>query len=106
MVMTMAYDLHINRCDHPDRTTEEKEQVMATITAKEFAAKVGTDPRTVRKFIRSESGLNTKVGKGQRWAIEGKQVASLTKRFAKWDEDRKAAKVAGDEVEVEETETE
>lgn len=79
---------------------------MATITAKEFAARVGTDPRTVRKFIRSESGLNTKVGKGQRWALEGKQVASLTKRFRTWDETRKAPKgddaPEGDEV----TETE
>ena len=59
---------------------------MATITPKEFAAKVGSDGRTVRKFLRSEQGLNDRVGKGQRWAIESKQVASLTKRFNRWVE--------------------
>lgn len=57
---------------------------MATITPKEFAAKVGSDGRTVRKFLRSEQGLNDRVGKGQRWAIEAKQVKSLTTRFNRW----------------------
>jgi hypothetical protein len=64
---------------------------MATITPKEFAAKVNSDPRTVRKFLRSPAGMNDRVGKGSRWAIESKQVASLSKKFAKWDEARKTA---------------
>lgn len=63
---------------------------MSTITPKEFAAKVGSDGRTVRKFLRSPAGMNDRVGKGSRWAIESKQVASLTKKFRKWDEARKA----------------
>lgn len=74
---------------------------MATVTAKEFAAKVGTDPCTARKFIRSEAGLNARVGKGHRWAIESKQVTSLAKRFVKWDEERKAAKETEELVEDE-----
>jgi len=69
-----------NRCDHQLKGINQ----MATITPKEFAAKVGSDGRTVRKFLRSEQGMNAKVGKGQRWTIEAKQVASLTKRFNKW----------------------
>lgn len=64
---------------------------MATITPKEFAAKVGSDGRTVRKFLRSAEGLDAKVGKGSRWAIESKQVASLTKRFNRWVEAKSPA---------------
>jgi hypothetical protein len=58
---------------------------MSTITPKEFAEKLGTDGRTVRKFLRSKDGLDARVGKGHRWAIESKQVSSLTKRFQKWN---------------------
>lgn len=64
---------------------------MATITPKEFAAKVGSDGRTVRKFLRSTAGMNDSVGKGQRWALESRQVASLAKKFAAWDAARKIA---------------
>lgn len=64
---------------------------MATITPAEFAQKLGSDPRTVRKFLRSEAGMNSRVGKGSRWALESKQIASLTKKFRKWDEARKAS---------------
>lgn len=63
---------------------------MATITPKEFAAKVGSDGRTVRKFLRSDAGFGDKVGKGQRWAIEAKQVKSLTTRFNRWLEAKQA----------------
>ena len=64
---------------------------MATITPAEFAQKLGSDPRTVRKFLRSEAGMNARVGKGSRWALESKQIASLTKKFRKWDEARKTS---------------
>lgn len=64
---------------------------MATITPKELAAELGTDARTVRKFLRSPAGFDARVGKGQRWAIESKSVRSLKAKFAKWDEARKAA---------------
>lgn len=63
---------------------ERDTKIMATITPKEFATRVGSDGRTVRKFLRSTEGMNAKVGKGQRWTIEAKQVASLTKRFNRW----------------------
>lgn len=84
---------------------DEREKVMATITPKELAAELGTDGRTIRKFLRSPQGLDAKVGKGQRWAIEAKQVRSLKAKFAKWDEARKAApealEAAADAPEVE-----
>lgn len=69
--------------DRTPRSTDERD-AMTTITPKEFAAKVGSDGRTVRKFLRSPEGLDAKVGKGQRWTIEAKQVKSLTTRFNKW----------------------
>jgi hypothetical protein len=56
---------------------------MATITPKEFAAKVESDPRTVRKFLRSIDRVES-PGKGGRYAIEAKQVASLKKGFNAW----------------------
>lgn len=59
---------------------------MATISVKEFAAQVDSDGRTVRKFLRSENGLNQKVGKGHRWAIDSRKVNSLKKRFIQWNE--------------------
>jgi hypothetical protein len=64
--------------------------IMATITTTELATALETDPRTVRKFLRSDEGKGTKVGKGARWGIEKREVAALRKRFAKWDEARKA----------------
>ena len=67
---------------------------MATITAKEFAAKVDSDGRTVRKFLRNEFGT---VGKGARWAIESKQVRSLESKFTKWN-DARLAKMQDEEV--------
>lgn len=67
---------------------------MATITPKEFAQKVDSDGRTVRKFLRSITPKDEQPGKGSRWAIENRQVRSLTTKFRKWDEERKAAETA------------
>lgn len=56
-----------------------------TLTVKEIATQFETDPRTLRKFLRSEQGMNAKVGKGHRWAIEARKVNSLRKRFDAWN---------------------
>jgi len=55
-----------------------------------IAEKFGTDSRTLRKFLRSESGMNSKVGKGKRWAIEGKEIAPLKAKFQEWNSARNA----------------
>ena len=82
---------------------------MATIiSAKELAVRLETDPRTVRKFLRSHFEKDAQPGKGSRYAIEAKQVRSLKKAFTVWDESRKpkaeveepAAEVE-DEIEIE-----
>jgi hypothetical protein len=62
------------------------------ISPKEFAVKVQSDPRTVRKFLRAnarENGTET-PGKGSRWEIDAKKVKSLSTKFRKWDEARTA----------------
>lgn len=74
---------------------------MAQITAKELAVECNTDARTVRKFLRSH--LPETPGKGSRYAIEKRQVASLKKAFKAWDENRKpvADETPDPEVEIE-----
>lgn len=59
-----------------------------TLSVKEVADKLDTDPRTLRKFLRKEVkdaggtiGEDT-PGKGGRYAIEAKAVAGIRKRFA------------------------
>lgn len=71
---------------------------MTTLTPKELATRLDTDPRTIRKFLRSEDGMNMKVGKGQRWAIEAKSVRSLKSRFTKWNAELEANRSNNDEV--------
>jgi len=63
---------------------------MATMNTTEVALALDTDPRTLRKFLRSPEGFDSRVGKGARWSIEKREMRSLAKRFAKWDEARKA----------------
>lgn len=58
---------------------------MAQITTADLAADLGTTPREVRKFLRSEQGKNATVGKGARWSIEKREVRALKSRFAKWE---------------------
>lgn len=58
----------------------------------QVAEKFETTPRTLRKFLRSPEGMDAKVGKGQRWGIEAKKVASLQKRFNAWQAANEAKK--------------
>ncbi len=57
---------------------------MAQLSTKELADELGTDPKTLRKFLRTEeSGVNP-VGQGRRYAIEKRQLRSIQKRYAQW----------------------
>ena len=57
---------------------------MASITVKDLAETLGTDPRTARKFLRSVTPKENQPGKGGRWEIERKTVAGYKKQFAKF----------------------
>lgn len=80
--------------------TAGKANIMATLSAKEAAAKLDTTPKTLRKFMRSEVkanggavGIDT-PGKGGRWAIEAKSIAPMKKRFAAWQKAQAEANAA------------
>ena len=74
----------------PMRSPNERKVIMAkTITPAELAQKLNTDPKTARKFLRSPEGLDRKVGKGHRWAIEASDVRGLKARFGKWEAARR-----------------
>lgn len=48
------------------------------LSAKEAAIELGTDARTLRKFLRKRDGL---VGQGQRWGIDPSEIDALKKAF-------------------------
>lgn len=86
---------------------------MANITTAEFAAELGTDTRTVRKFLRAITPKDEQPGKGSRWVLEGnkRSLAQMKKNFDRWTaeaEARKAEKAEAEEAsnEVQETEDE
>jgi len=82
------------RGEPPPTANESSEGMinMATMTTAEVALELDTDPRTLRKFLRSADAPVDAVGKGSRYAIEKKQIRSLRTKFAKWDEARNADK--------------
>jgi predicted transcriptional regulator len=61
---------------------------MAQFTTTEVAEKFETTPRTLRKFLRSDArakgNADSLPGKGSRYALEGKDLAPLKKRFIAW----------------------
>ena len=59
------------------------------LSAKEAATELGTDARTLRKFLRKRNGL---VGQGQRWAIDRKDIKALKKEFDAWAKGKPEAK--------------
>lgn len=80
------------------------------LTTTQVADEFGTDARTLRKFLRSPQGTDSKVGKGARWSIEKKDLRSLRKRFETWTAETEARKVkevaALDSADVPETDDE
>lgn len=60
-----------------------------TLTTKAIAERLGTDPKTLRVFLRATS---KGVGSGSRYAFTAKDVAPLKAKFTKWTAEREAAK--------------
>lgn len=90
---------------------------MATLTIPELAARLDTDARTTRKFLRNIAANDdtlTAPGKGGRWVIEAKKVQSLKSKFSKFIEGEATKRAEKDmhretpnaESEVEDLETE
>lgn len=77
---------------------------MATINISEFATIIEATPRDARKFLREVTPDDAQPGKGGRWAIEKRDVRSLTSKFTKWDAERRTA-VEAEVAQGEEPET-
>lgn len=65
---------------------EDEDTESGTLTAKAAASKLGTDGRTLRKFLRHKFGL---VGQGQRWSIDEDKLDALGKEFKAWNKGSK-----------------
>jgi predicted transcriptional regulator len=99
----LPYRSHPAIADHPKgmsiMTTKSAE-----MTTKDFAAAIGTDPKTLRKFLRDSTPRDQHPGKGSRWVLPGSKTAISTARraFAKWQKEQadaaadRAAKAAKD----------
>lgn len=59
----------------------ETEEDSGMLSAKGAATALGTDARTLRKFLRKKNGL---VGQGQRWAIDPEDIDDLRTEFEAW----------------------
>lgn len=70
-----------------------------TISPKELAAELGTDPKTVRKFLRSLS--SERPGKGGRWAISTADLEAIRSRFEGWSSNRATTFALPEETDAE-----
>lgn len=68
----------------------------ATLTTREVAEKVGTDPKTLRVFLRASKDYEA-VGSGSRYAFTAKDVAPMKAKFAKWADEREEAKAPAEQ---------
>lgn len=65
---------------------------MSTMTTADVAADLNTDPRTLRKFLRSDAAKSiTPVGKGKRYTFTKGDMRSLRSQFAAWSAPKVAA---------------
>jgi hypothetical protein len=76
-----------------------------TLTVKDVAGELDTEPKTLRKFLRSEVvenggtvGVDT-PGKGRRYSFEAEEVEDLRARFEAWLEAKAPAESEADENE-------
>lgn len=77
------------------------------LSAKDAAKEIGTDARTLRKFIRSAKDLPiSPVGQGARYEFTSKEVKALKKAFLTWStkgtkSEKTKVKITGTDEEVE-----
>jgi hypothetical protein len=57
---------------------------METYGAKQVATRIGTDPKTLRKFLRSAASPYESVGQGGRYDFPVEDLPEIDKAFHKW----------------------
>lgn len=60
-----------------------------TFGAKQVAARIGTDPKTLRKFLRSSASPYDAVGQGGRYDFPVEQLGEIKKNFVKWQQTKR-----------------
>ena len=55
-----------------------------TLTTQEVAKRLKTDPRTLRRFLRSQESPIRAVGQGNRYGVQAPQVKALNRAFKTW----------------------
>lgn len=80
----------------PTRAITERvtEMTAATeMTTKAFAEAIGTDPKTLRKFLRATTPSDQHPGKGGRWVLPGTKAVLVKARkdFARWQKEQAEA---------------
>lgn len=56
----------------------------AVLNTRELADQLDTDPKTLRRFFRSPESPVDRVGQGNRYIIERRQLAKLRREFTAW----------------------
>lgn len=64
------------------------------LTVTDLAARLDTDPRTTRKFLRSITPTDEHPGKGARWEVPATRITSLKSKFKKYQTEIQASKDA------------
>lgn len=64
-----------------------------TLTTRQVADALSTDPKTLRVFLRASTDYQA-VSAGSRYTFTAKDVGPMKTRFARWLKEREAAKVA------------
>lgn len=58
------------------------------INTAQLAEELDTDPRTLRRFLRSEASPVENVGKGKRYMLDTKSTRLIRKQFLAWVESK------------------
>lgn len=64
------------------------------VSTTELAEELETDPRTLRRFLRSEASPVETVGKGHRYVLDTPTVRLIRKSFTAWAESKGNATTA------------
>lgn len=71
---------------------------MTALTAREVADAIGTEPKTLRMFLRSNASGYAAAGAGGRYTFTAADVPKIKAKFATWQKERSAKKAADAKV--------
>lgn len=83
----------------PVKKAPAKAKTPVELSTREVADKIGTDPKTLRVFLRASKDYNA-VGSGARYSFTAKDIPTMKTRFNKWTKEREASRKAKAEAKV------